>query len=129
MAASSPTLQLAEIGQIMVTAHDLDRAVAFYRDVLGMPFLFQVPTMAFFQCGPVRLMLGVPETAEFDHPASIIYYRVDDIAATHRALEDRGVEFHAAPALVHRADDHELWLAFFRDSESNAAALMSEVQT
>lgn len=129
MAASSPTLQLAEIGQIMVTAHDLDRAVAFYRDVLGMPFLFQVPTMAFFQCGPVRLMLGVPETAEFDHPASIIYYRVDDIAATHRALEDRGVEFHTAPALVHRADDHELWLAFFRDSESNAAALMSEVQT
>ena len=124
MTAASPTPGLSRIGQIAVTAHDLERAVAFYRDRLGMRFLFQVPSMAFFQCGDVTLMLAEPEP-EFDHPASIVYYAVDDIEATHRTLEARGVAFLRGPALTHRAADHELWMAFFQDSEGNPLALMA----
>ena len=117
---------LSWIGQIALRAHDLDRAVAFYRDVLGMPLLFQVPTMAFFRCGDVRLMLGRPENAEADHPASILYYRVDDIAAAHETLRARGAEFLGDPHVVHRAPGLELWMAFLRDSEGNMLAVMEE---
>jgi methylmalonyl-CoA/ethylmalonyl-CoA epimerase len=117
---------LVRIGQIAVNAHDVDRAVAFYRDRLGLPLLFQVPKMAFFRCGDVRLMLGVAEEPEFDHPASILYFAVGDIAAAHQTLVGRGVEFRHEPRIVHRAADHDLWLAFFRDTEGNTLALMSE---
>src|SRR5205823_8069259 len=73
-----PTLN--QIGQIFVNVKDLDRAIAFYRDILGMTFLFQAPpNMAFFDCGGIRIMLGIPDRPDLDHPASIIYYKVDDI--------------------------------------------------
>jgi len=117
---------LAQIGQIAINVHDLDRAVRFYRDTLGMRFLFQVGTLAFFDAGGVRLMLSPPEKKEFDHPASILYYRVADIEAAHAALAAREVEFLDPPHLIHRAPDHDLWMAFFRDSEDNILALMDE---
>ncbi|HEX9944372.1 MAG TPA: VOC family protein [Thermoanaerobaculia bacterium] len=121
---------LSQIGQIAVTAHDLDRAVAFYRDVLGLRFLFQAPPkMAFFDCGGVRLMLGVPEEAEFDHPSSVLYYKVDDIHGAWAALRERGADLRSEPHLVAKMPDHELWLAFFKDSEGNTLALMSEVRS
>lgn len=118
---------LAKIGQISVNAHDLERAVAFYRDTLEMKHLFTVPKMAFFDCGGIRLMLGVPEKPEFDHPGSVIYYKVDDIQATHDTLAGRGVSFEAKPHLIAKMPSHDLWMAFFRDSENNLLALMSEV--
>ncbi len=125
----TPTTQpfgLSSIGQIFVRARDLDRAVRFYRDTLGMPFLFQAPPqMAFFQCGPTTVMVGVPESPEFDHPASTIYYLVPDIDAAHATLRGRAVDFISEPHLVHRAADYELWLADFRDSEGNVLALMA----
>jgi methylmalonyl-CoA/ethylmalonyl-CoA epimerase len=117
----------SRIGQIAVVVRDLERAVAFYRDTLGLRLLFQAPGLAFFDCGGVRLMLGPAESPDFDHPASIIYYLVSDIAATHEALVRRGVPFRAAPHLVARMPDHELWLAFFTDSEGNTLALMGEL--
>lgn len=125
MTATSQQFGLSSIGQIFIRAHDLDRAVRFYRDTLGMPFLFQVPRMAFFQCGPTTLMLGIPESGEFDHAASLVYYLVPDIAAAHATLKSRGVEFITEPHLVHRAADYELWLADFRDCEGNVLALMT----
>src|SRR5712692_9639713 len=105
---TTPTQQfgLSTIGQIFVRARDLDRAVRFYQDTLGMPFLFRVPDMAFFQCGGTTLMLGSPESPKFDHPASIVYYLVPDIEAAHGALRGRGAEFVTPPHLVHRAPDH-----------------------
>jgi methylmalonyl-CoA/ethylmalonyl-CoA epimerase len=122
---TSQLFSLSTIGQIYVRARDVDRAVRFYRDVLGMPFLFQAPPqMAFFQCGATSVMLGVPTTPEVDHPASLVYYLVPDIASAHTTLRDRGVEFITEPHLVHRAPDYELWLADFRDSEGNVLALM-----
>ena len=92
----------------------------------GVPFLFSVPKMAFFKCGDVRLMLAAPETPEFDHPASIIYYRVDDIRAAHAALGERGVVFETEPSLVHETERSRLWMVYFRDPEGNVLALMCE---
>jgi len=126
MATATTKFGLSSIGQIFIRAKDLDRAVRFYRDTLGMAFLFQAPPqMAFFKCGEVSVMVGVPEQPELDHAASIVYYLVPDIAAAHATLRDRGVQFAVEPHLVHRAPDHDLWLAEFRDSEGNVLALMS----
>lgn len=127
MPSTAGPLSLGRIGQIAVNARDLPRAVGFYRDTLGMPFLFEAPQMAFFDCSGVRLMLGLPSARAFDHAASIIYYRVDDIRTAHVTLVERGVAFTEPPHRVARLPDHELWLAFFRDTEDNVLALMSEV--
>ena len=124
---TTPQFQLTAIGQIAVNVHDLERAVAFYRDALGMRFLFQAPGgLAFFDCGGVRLMLGVAEKPELSHPASIIYYKVPDIDAAHETLTGRGVDFIDKPHLIAKMPTHELWMTFFRDSEENVLALMEE---
>jgi methylmalonyl-CoA/ethylmalonyl-CoA epimerase len=119
-------VQLTQIGQIAVVVDDLERATAFYRDTLGMRFQFQVPRMSFFDVGGVRLMLGLPEGSE-KAATSTIYYRVDDLAQVFEQLSGRGVEFVEAPHLVARMEDHDLWMAFFHDTEGNLLALMSEL--
>lgn len=128
MSAEQAVWSLSQIGQIAINAKDVKRAIAFYRDALGMKFLFEASNLAFFDCGGVRLMLGLPEKPEFDHPSSVLYYRVPDIQAAHKTLSSRGVKFEAAPHLIAKLPDHDLWMAFFRDSENNLAALMSEVR-
>ncbi len=120
-------LRHATIGQIAVNVHDLSRAVAFYRDTLGLKFLFEAPSMAFFDLNGIRLMLGKPEKSEFDHPASIIYYNVPDVRETHKELVSKNVTFESDPHLVARMPDHELWMAFFKDLDGNLLALMSEL--
>jgi len=119
---------LDRIGQIAINVKNLDRAVAFYRDVLGMRPLFQAPKLAFFDCGGIRLMLSLPETPEFDHATSVIYYKVDDIKAAHTVLRGRSVSFDGEPNLIAKLPDHDLWMAFCRDPEGNVLALMSEVR-
>ncbi|HEY6324533.1 MAG TPA: VOC family protein [Thermoanaerobaculia bacterium] len=126
MTTSTDFAGLSQIGQIAVNVQDVERATAFYRDTLGMRFLFAFPGLAFFDCGGVRLMLSRAEDPKLDHPASILYYRVADIEATHQALAARGVRFERGPHLVARMPDHELWLADFYDSEENLLALMAE---
>lgn len=120
-------LQLSQIGQFAVPVTDLARAVAFYRDTLGMKFLFQVPNLAFFDCAGVRLMLDVPQDGN-EHHSFVIYYKVDDIEAAHRLLVSRDVVFEDKPHMIARMPDHELWMTFFRDPDSNLLALMSEVR-
>lgn len=122
-------VRLSRIGQIAVNARDVERATAFYRDKLGMKLLFKAPpNLAFFECDGVRLMLSPPSEAEFDHPSSVLYFKVQDIQAAHTELSSRGVAFRDAPHLVARLPDHELWMTFFADSEGNVLALMSEVR-
>ena len=125
----SPTTApgLDRIAQISINARDLERAVVFYRDVLKMKFLFQVPKMAFFDCGGIRMMVGLPSSPELDHPGSIVYYKVDDIRAMHEALLARGVPFAAGPHVIANLGKVDLWLAEARDTEGNLFALMSEV--
>lgn len=121
-------ISLSKIGQIAVPVSDLRRAIEFYRDTLRMKFLFDVPNMAFFDCAGVRLLLTLPEEVEADMQSSIIYYTVPDINTTHSVLESRGVEFISEPHLIAKMPDHDLWMAFFNDSEGNTLALMSEVR-
>src|SRR6185503_7577317 len=126
--ANTDIFGLSSIGQIAVNAHDLDRAVAFYRDKLGMKHLFTVPPhMAFFGYVHVRLMLSLPEKPEFDHASSIIYFKVADIQQATNILAERGVQIEAQPALIANMGSYDLWMAGFRDSENNLLALMSEV--
>lgn len=117
---------LSQVGQIAINVQDVERATAFYRDTLGMRFLFAFPGLAFFDCAGVRLMLSRAEDPKLDHAASILYYRVADIEVVHQALAARGVRFASRPHLVARMPDHDLWLADFYDSEENLLALMAE---
>ena len=120
-------LGLAKIGQIAMNAQDLDRAIGFYRDALGLKFLFRAPPqLAFFDCDGIRLLLDVPEDKEFAHPGSILYFTVDDIDRTHESLVARGVAFRKPPHLIAKLPDREVWMAFFDDTEGNTLALMSE---
>ena len=120
---------LSQIGQIAVPVSDIDRAVAFYRDVLGMKFLFQAPPgLGFFDCAGVRLMLDAPAKAQGATGSSIIYYKVPDLEAAYAALSARGIVFETKPHLIAKLPDHELWMAFLRDPDENLLALMSEVR-
>ena len=127
MSPSTTNLGITNIGQISIIVKDVERATAFYRDVLGLPLLFTVPGMAFFDCGGVRLMLGTPSSPEYDHPSSILYFRVPDINAGHRRLVEHGVDIVAPPRLIAPMPTHDLWMTAFRDSEGNIHQLMSEV--
>src|SRR5512143_2578511 len=97
MTAARPDFALGGIGQIALTVRDVPRAVAFYRDALGLPFLFAAPPkLAFFDCAGVRLMLSTPEPG-FDHPGSVLYFAGDDIQQMHDTLTSRGVAFRTDP--------------------------------
>jgi catechol 2,3-dioxygenase-like lactoylglutathione lyase family enzyme len=113
------------IGQIHISVTDLARSVAWYRDVLGLPFLFEFPGMAFFDCGGVRLYLGIPEDESF-RSRPVVYYRVDDVEAACQQITARGGEFGASPHLVHRDDAHELWMASLTDPDGIPVVLMEE---
>lgn len=118
---------LNQIGQIAIPVGDLERAVGFYRDVLGMQFLFQAPPgLAFFDCGGVRLMLDLPAKQQSNHFSSIIYYKVDDLPSAFETLKARGVQFDQGPELVTKMPDHELWMAFLKDPDGNVLGLMWE---
>jgi len=119
--------QSIAIGQIALTVRDLARSVTFYRDLLGLKLLFQVPNMAFFDCGGIRLMLGLPQgTSQSFGSGSLIYFKVDHLEREAERLESLGAAFERAPHLVARMPDHELWMAFFHDPDGNALALMCE---
>ncbi len=121
---------IRSIGQIHISVDDLPRAIAFYRDVLGLRLLFEVPaqSMAFFDCGGVRLYLGKPEGAEF-RSNPVISYEVESIEDACRAIGRRGGRLDARPRVVHRTDRSELWVAGLRDPDGNHVFLMSEVET
>ena len=122
----SPAAGLSRLHQISMRAHDVDRAVRFYRDALGLPFLFAAPPrLAFFDCAGVRLMLSTPEPG-FDHPGSVLYFAVEDIRSMRDDLASRGVVFRTEPHKIATLADREVWLADFEDTEGNTLALMSE---
>ncbi|HKD09294.1 MAG TPA: VOC family protein [Bryobacteraceae bacterium] len=127
----SPVLEnpqiVTAIGQIALTISDLPRAIAFYRDTLGLRFLFETGEMAFFDCGGVRLMLSKAENPGSTY-SSILYYKTDDIYKASDQLRLRGVAFESEARMIARMPDHELWMAFFRDSEGNLVGLMSELR-
>ena len=127
MSATATGSGITHLGQIAINAQDVDRAAAFYQDKLGLRLLFKAPPgLAFFDCGGVRLMLSRAEKAEFDHPSSVLYFAVPDIQAAYGKLKEGGVHFEDEPHLIAKMPAHDLWMTFFRDTEGNLLALMSE---
>jgi len=126
---TSAQFGLVQIGQIAIVTRNTAAMTEFYRDKLGMKFLFTAGQLAFLQCGDVRIMLSPPEKPEHDHPASILYFKVPNIQTAHQALLARGVKFEDQPHLVAKLPDHDLWMCFFRDPENNLFGLMSEVRS
>ena len=117
---------LKGVGQIHISVDDLDRSVEFYRDTLGLEFLFRAgPAMAFLQAGDTRLYLGIPTDPAF-RSHCVLYFRVDDIDAEVYRLSELGVEFSDLPNLVHRDGDQELWMAWLVDPDGHRLALMEE---
>jgi methylmalonyl-CoA/ethylmalonyl-CoA epimerase len=123
----SEAARITQVGQIAIPAQELDRAVAFYRDVLGLRHLFTMNGLAFFDCGGVRLLISRPEQPESEASGcSVLYFRVEDIQAAYASLQGRGAEFVDAPHRIARLEKNEVWMAFFHDSEGNLMSIMSE---
>ncbi len=126
--AGSNTLGISKLDQVAINVQDLNRATTFYRDVLQLPHLFTVgDKLAFFDCGGTRLMLTRPEKPEFDHPGSILYFKVLDIHGAHARLVGEGVHIEDAPHLIAKMGSFDLWMFFFRDTENNLLALSCEL--
>jgi len=115
------------VGQLAIPVADLERSIEFYRDVLGLRFLFRAPlNLAFFQCGEVRLMLGQRSPGASEPAVGVVYYRVPDLDAAYAALRERGAHFVDVPHRIARLEDHELWMVFLRDPDDHILALMAE---
>jgi methylmalonyl-CoA/ethylmalonyl-CoA epimerase len=128
MDAIATGIGITRLGQIAINAKDVERAASFYQDVLGLKLLFKAPPgLAFFDCGGVRLMLDRAEKPEFDHPSSVLYFAVPDIHTAFGKLKESGVHFEDEPHMIAKMPAHDLWMTFFRDSEGNLLALMSEL--
>ena len=123
----STELKVSEIGQIAITVSDVGKALPFYRDVLGLTFLFSPgPNLAFLSAGKVRIMLSTPQGAGTVGHNSILYFKVTDIVATHSAIVARGATNERPPQLAAKMPDHELWIGFIRDPDGNLIGLMEE---
>ncbi|MGA9191881.1 MAG: VOC family protein [Anaerolineales bacterium] len=122
----SDAIGLTGLGQIAVSVEDVERSIRFYRDVLGLPFLFQAEGLAFFDLDGVRLMLAEPESPDDPKHASVLYFKAPNLESKVSALDQAGVEFAGAPHVVHKTDSHELWMAFFYDPDRHLMALMEE---
>jgi methylmalonyl-CoA/ethylmalonyl-CoA epimerase len=129
MTATATGVGITRLGQIQIRTYDVERAANFYENILGLKLLFKAPPgLAFFDCGGVRLMLDHPEKQEFDHASSILYFAVPDIQAAHATMKAQSVKFEDEPHMIARMPDHDLWMTFFRDTEDNLLALMSEIK-
>lgn len=116
-----------EIGQVSVPVRNIEKSISFYRDTLGLPFLFSAPPgLGFFNCNGVRLMLDAPAVAHAGK-SSVIYFRTINIFETFQMLKAKGVLFESEPHLIAKMPDHELWMSFFYDPDENILALMAEI--
>jgi len=117
---------LTGILQIAVGVKEIDRATAFYRDILGLPLLMTAPNMAFFNCGGVRLYLSAGTGSENAGPNSFLYFRTPDIDALLADAKTKNVTIHQEPQIIARMPDHDLWLMWIKDSEGNLLGIMEE---
>jgi predicted enzyme related to lactoylglutathione lyase len=123
----NPEHRLSQVGQIAITVADVEKSAHFYRDVLGLQFLFSAgPNLAFLAAGSVRIMLTTPQGAGTVGKNSILYFRVTDIEGAHAAIAGRGAATERGPQLTARMPEHDLWLAFFKDPDGNLVGLMEE---
>jgi methylmalonyl-CoA/ethylmalonyl-CoA epimerase len=121
------TNKIQKIGQLAVPVKNMDTAIDFYKEKLGLPLLFNMDNLAFFDCNGLRLLLSVPESKDFANASSVIYFHVNDINNSYQELTEKGVTFIDEPHLIAKMGQTETWMAFFKDTEDNTHALMSEI--
>ncbi|MCM3710653.1 VOC family protein [Sporosarcina luteola] len=119
--------EIKKIGQIGVPAKNIERATAFYQEQLGLQLLFNTDTMAFFDCDGVRLLVSLPEKEEFANSSSVLYFHVEDIKQAFEEYKEKGIVFIDEPHVVAKVEQTETWMVFFKDTEDNMHALLSEV--
>jgi methylmalonyl-CoA/ethylmalonyl-CoA epimerase len=130
MAEAGAGVGITGLGQVAISVKDVERATAFYRDVVGLPLLFTAPPgLAFLQCGGVRVMLARPEKDDQTQGASVLYFSVPDIQASYQRMKQLGARFEDEPHMIAKMPTHDLWMVFFRDTEDNLMGMMSEVAT
>ncbi|KSU59048.1 glyoxalase [[Bacillus] enclensis] len=122
------TALIEKVGQIGIPVKDLDRALRFYKETLGLPLLFNTDRMAFLESGRLRLMLSLPEKDEFAHSSSVLYFQVKNIKETYERLSGKEIQFIGEPHMVAKMEQTETWMVFFKDTEGNTHAFMSEEQ-
>jgi methylmalonyl-CoA/ethylmalonyl-CoA epimerase len=125
---TTQTKVIQKVGQIGVPVQNLERALEFYRDKLGLQLLFHTDRLALLQCDSVRILLSLPEKEEFAQSSSVIYFQVEDLTKTYHDLKEKGVSFIDKPHIVGKMEQTEIWMAFFKDTEDHTHAFMSEVQ-
>lgn len=127
MSAIAPASARVSLGQVALTVSDVERSTAFYRDAVGLPFLFAAgPTLAFLDLGGVRLMLSAPEGEFTPGSSTVLYLKVSDIETVYAQMRGRGVAFVDTPHLIAKMPDHDLWMVFFKDPDGHTLALMAE---
>lgn len=119
---------IQKIGQIGLPIKNIENAIEFYKEVLGLPLLFSTENMAFFECNGQRLLLSLPEKKEFANSSSVIYFQVEDIKEAYQQLIEKGVSFIDQPHVVAKMGNTETWMVFFKDTEGNIHALICDVQ-
>ncbi|AUD21348.1 hypothetical protein BC30090_p1081 (plasmid) [Bacillus cereus] len=122
------TTMIQKVGQIGVPVKDLDKAITFYKEKLGLSLLFNTDNIAFFECNGLRLFLSLPEKEEFAQSSSVIYFQVEKIKETYEDLLSKEIVFIDEPHIVAKMGQTETWMTFFKDTEGNTHALMSEIQ-
>lgn len=118
---------IKRVGQVSIPVHNIEKSVTFYKEKLGLLVLYEGENMALLECSGLRLILSLPEKAEFDHPSSIIYFEVQDIQMAYERLLEKGIAFTQKPHCIAKMENIETWMAFFRDPDGNTQAIMSEV--
>lgn len=125
----STTPVVSGIRQVALTVGDIDAALGFYRDILGLKFLFRAgPGLAFLDADGIRVMLSTPQGAGAVGANSTLYFKVSDIVSTHAALVARGATDERPPQLTAKMPDHELWIGFLRDPDGNLVGLLEELR-
>ena len=118
---------IQKVGQIGIPVKDMERAIAFYKEGLGLPLLFNTDTMAFFECNGQRLLLSLPEQEQYAHASSVLYFNVEHIHSAAEQLRAKNIQLIGEPHVVAKMGSVETWMVFFDDTEGNMHALMFEV--
>ena len=116
------------IKQIGIPVKDISRAIKFYQEQLQLPLLFQTDSMAFFNCNGIRLFLSLPEKEAYAGASSVLYFNTNDIESTYAVMKNNGVHFIDIPHVVAKMGNTETWMTFFKDTEENTHALISDVE-
>lgn len=119
--------KITELGQLAITVENVKRSLEFYRDILGLDFIFSPSeNLAFLRCGATRIMLATPQGAGEIGKNSIPYFKLSNIEEFYKTAVANGARQEREPQLAVQMPDHELWIGFLKDPDENLIGIMEE---